>query len=505
MVRLNFVCEFKSDIVLHSSSNTEGKIDKFDYIAGSNFLGMVARKYKEFGSDAFEVFHSGVVRFGDGHILEDNQETFQVPFAWFAPKGDSIKKAFDNNELFNEYFLTKDEYDSFINDNKQLKQQRVGYITANGELVKVKHNYRQKSSYNKIERRSGSRDSDMFGYYSLPKGTKWAFCVEMDSDKYRDKIIELLENSKRLGKSRSAEYGRVKIKFVNESNIQSIPQELKTIKIVNEDEKEDEKEDKYYIFLYAKSRLALTNNDINSYKFDLGSLQLDKSCKIAWDKSHIRTSRYTPYVFVRENRDPERLIIDKGSVIAIEVNQDFDIKTYSKKIERGLGLYLSEGHGKVLVNPKFLIDKNPKFNDFKTYFISKSEAKAPKKGEINQWLQAQHKENERSYRLLREVKEFIKKYKKEIKNKKAQWGQIRSLCSANLNSKDLYNALFSEETVNNHKKGFLVHGQAKEKWNKRLIDALQNRYEKDKESYHTFIKLLSIYAPKEDDKGADNE
>ena len=316
MVRLNFICEFKSDIVLHSSSNTEGKVDMFDYIAGSNFLGMVARKYTDFEKDAFDVFHGGSVRFSDGHILSKGKETFQAPFAWFAPKGVSLKDALESGELYNEHFLTKDKYDAFIKDNKQLKQQRAGFITANGESVKVEHNYRQKSAYDKKNRRS--QDSTMFGYYALPKWTKWAFSIEMDSDNYKDKIIEILKDSKRLGKSRSAEYGRVKITFKNESNTQTIPQKLELIKIQDEDTKKN----KYYIFLYAKSRLALTNSGVNSYKFDLESLLLDSSSTIAWDKSQIRTSRYTPYVAIRDNRDPERLVIDKGSVIAIEVNKN---------------------------------------------------------------------------------------------------------------------------------------------------------------------------------------
>ena len=491
MIKLNFVCEFKSDIVLHSSSNTEGKIDKFDYIAGSNFLGMVAREYPYFGSDAFDVFHSGAVRFGDGHILKDNQETFHIPFSWFAPKGYSLKEAFNKNELFNEHFLAKEIYDNFITDSKQLKQQRAGYITSYGELIKVEHNYRQKSAYDKKNRRS--KDTAMFGYYSLKKGTKWAFSVEMDSDKNREKIIEILESSRRVGKSRSTEYGRIKITFIDEEQKKLITQNLKSIEIEN----------KYYIFLYAQSRLALTNNNINSYNFDLNSLKLDNSSKIAWDKSQIRTSSYTPYVSIRQNRDSQRLVIDKGSVIAIEVNKDFDIKNYSKKIEKGLGLYLSEGHGKVIVNPIFLTAKNTKFNDFKTYFISELESLVPKKGIINQWLQIQHRENEINYKLLKEVKEFISN--NNVKNKKSQWGQIRSMCSAFSNSDKLYTELFSEEIVHNHKKGFLLHGKAQDKWDSKLIEALK---EKKKESidYHSFIKLLSIYAPKEDNKqGVENE
>jgi hypothetical protein len=491
MIRLNFICEFKSDIVLHSSSNTEGKVDIFDYIAGSNFLGMVARDYKSFCKDAFEVFHSGSVRFGDAHIVKDNEKTFKVPFSWFAPKGVGLDKALKNKELYNEYFLTKDEYDRFIQDNKQLKQQRVGYITKSGELAKIKHNYRQKSAYDKSNRKS--KDSSMFGYYSLPKGTKWAFSVEMDSDTHKEKIIELLEKSKRLGKSRSAEYGRVKISL-DENNTTFFEQDLNPIKI----------DGKYYIFLYAQSRLALTNNGINSYRFDLESLNLGKNEKIAWDKSHIRTTRYTPYISIRDNRDPERLIIDKGSVIAIEVKENFDVSFYSKSIEKGLGLFLSEGHGKVVINPTFLTTKQPKFNKSNSN-NQESKKNSFNKGIISKWLKEQQEKEKRNYELLKSVKEFIKEHKKDIKNKKSQWGQIRSLCSANTTSQKIYEALFSQELVNNHPKGFLLHGQAKEKWSYSLINALRDKYSKDFD-YHSFIKLLSIYAPKEDDKkGTENE
>ena len=488
MLRLNFICEFKSDIVLHSSSNTEGKVDRFDYIAGSNFLGMVAREYNSFGEDAFDVFHGGDVRFGDGHIMHEGKQTFHAPFSWFAPKGVKLEEALKGRELYNEYFLTKEQYDEFIQKEKQLKQQRVGFITAEGELVKVKHNYRQKSAYDKKNR--CSKDNSMFGYYSLVKGTKWAFVVEMDSTQYKEKIIETLEKSNRLGKSRSAEYGRVKITFVDETQTNAISQKLEPI-VIN---------DESYIFLYAYSRLALTNKAVNSYQFDLESLQLDSSSKIVWDKSQIRTYRYTPYVAIRDNRDPERLVIDKGSIIAIEVTKDFDVENYSKKIEWGIGLYLSEGHGKVLVNPTFLTTEKPLFEEHVS--SSNSEENSLEYGTINFWLEEQQSKEKNNYELLKSVKEFIKEH--DVKNKKAQWGQIRSMCSAFVDSDKLYNELFGEEMIHSHKEGFLLHGQAKDKWSEKLIKALKEQY-KEEDNYHAFIKLLSIYAPKEDAKQGDND
>jgi len=213
MTRLNFICEFKSDIVLHSSSNTEGKIDKFNYIAGSNFLGMVARAYQDFGTDAFEVFHSGKVRFLDGHIITKNQKTFHAPFSWFAPKGFGLSDAIKKKKLYNDHFITHNHYEAFIQEGKQLKQQRGSFVTQDGQVAELNANYRQKSAYDKHHRRS--QDGAMFGYHALKKGTQWAFEVELDNLKYKNKIITLLESSKRLGKSRSAEYGRVKIKFID--------------------------------------------------------------------------------------------------------------------------------------------------------------------------------------------------------------------------------------------------------------------------------------------------
>jgi len=183
MTRLNFICEFKSDIVLHSSSNTEGKVDKFNYIAGSNFLGMVARAYSSFKRDSFEVFHSGKIRFLDGHIVEGGQKTFHAPFSWFAPKGFRLDQAIEDEKLYNDHFITSTEYEEFIQKGIQLKQQRGSFITQEGKVAKLHSNYRQKSAYDKENRRS--KNSTMFGYHALAKGTKWAFEVELDNPQYK--------------------------------------------------------------------------------------------------------------------------------------------------------------------------------------------------------------------------------------------------------------------------------------------------------------------------------
>ncbi|MGE3614033.1 MAG: hypothetical protein AB7G20_11230, partial [Sulfurimonas sp.] len=126
MKELVFQVKFISDIVLPASSNTEGKIDQLDFIAGSNFLGMVAKNYSKF-ANSFDVFHSGKVRFGDGHILKDAKtQTYKIPYSYFHKK-------LETTPVFNHHFLDDKDFE----DLGQLKQLREGFITKEKEQAFV--------------------------------------------------------------------------------------------------------------------------------------------------------------------------------------------------------------------------------------------------------------------------------------------------------------------------------------------------------------------------------
>jgi hypothetical protein len=496
MKRLDFICTFKSDIVLHASSNTEGKIEKLDYIPGSNFLGMVARDYVGFGADAFDVFHSGEVCFGDGHIMVDGEPTYHVPFSFQSYKGISFDKAQESDELFVHHFLEQSDFEEATAKGTQYKQQRVGFFTSSGKHAKLEHSYKQKSAYNKHKRRS--KDSSMFGYHALPVGNKWAFSVTIgdNMEKYEEKIRGLLVGKKRLGKSKSAEYGLVEIKEHTKSE---------TSNITNPKIQDDK-----YLYLYAKSRWVLTDeNGINSYMPSMESLGFSKddTVKIDWNKSQIRTSRYTPYVGARRNFDPERLVIDKGSVIVVDVSEGYDDTSFALKIQKPIGLYVSEGHGEVIVNPSWLLAKKVKFSDTDKSNNDNTVEKYNYKNDTNKWLTSERESTVNAAKLLSKVFVFINDKDNDVTNKKSQWGQIRSRCRQSKNSLELYKSLFVGD------KAFLRHGRALSKWDNSLIvkldeiakyKELNDGIKSVDEDYKQFMTLLSIYAPKEDDKRPDN-
>ncbi len=492
MTRLDFECRFESDIVLHASSNTEGKIEKLDYIPGSNFLGMVAREYSSFGEGAFDLFHSGKVRFGDAHVVVDGKSTFHVPFSFQAPKGTKLKQAIVSQKLILHHFY---DYNDSANRTTQIQQLRQGFINEDGTVANLEHNYAQKSAYNKKKRRS--EDGTMFGYYALPAETLWRFSVKFDDmSSHVEKIIELLESSKRLGKSKSSQYGRVNIKHI------------KTVEDADGLQGIFESVDGY-LYLYANSRLALTDaNGINSYIPDLASFGFQDSddVSIDWEKSQIRTGRYTPYVGARQNFDPERLVIGKGSVFAIKVKGKFDKLHLQNSIKKGIGLYLSEGHGEIIVNPPWLLGSGAIFANHNNTSMQPPMVTGSD-NDLNSWLTQQREAKQQEAALLSDVLEFITL--NNVAKKKSQWGKIRSLCSQSQDSNALYDNLFNEDTTKPIGLGFLRHGKALDKWKKsgKLITNLENKKNQCDENgmdYRKFVKLLSIFAPKQDDEREEN-
>jgi len=450
MKTLKFQVEFLSDIVLPASSNTEGNIRELDFIPGSNFLGMVAKKYEKF-EKSFDIFHSGKVRFGDATILHDEKITYKMPLSYFHKK-------LDNETVFNHHFLNDSDFKKL----GQLKQKRSGYITEDLEKVEIDYNYSQKSAYDKKNRRS--LDSSMFGYSAIKSGTKWQFSIKYDDISEKD--LELLKDSitgtQRLGKSKSSQYGLVEITSLKDNEL-DLPKEIQT---------------ENRVVLYANSRLALVDESGNptydlKYLFD-GLNEKD----IDYPKCQIKTSTFTPYNGAMQTKTYERVCIDRGSVIVLK---EFD----KEKVKLLVGAYQSEGFGELLLNPSFLSEKVFHFKESDNE--NKNEEKQAIESDLAKFLKQREDKQLDKLNILKDVDEFISKYYKSVyeKIKPSQWGKIRSICTSAQDD-------FKEEI-----REYISNGT--KKWEQNQIDTLlSNDYTLE------FIMLISIQMPKQKEQKNEN-
>ena len=323
MKRYLFKCTLLTDAVITSMAATEGYKESLDYIPGSKFLGIAAGKlYNEDQASAtLDIFHNGIVKFGDALPYSNENSFLKVPFSWFYEKGSSLfDKIYLHHNLPSEGF-------------KQLKQARKGYfLPQTREFFTVVQDFSLKSAFDREKRKS--EDGKMFGYFSLQAGTEWVFTIEDSSGKYAEEIKNVIIGKHRIGRSRSAEYGLVEIEFIRE------------------EPKQKDGDIEGEIILYAKSNLCFIDDLSGSYTAQPTAQQLTGSdaAEILWDKCHVRTRNYKTWNRKRSNRDADRVIIEAGSVFVLKstekISTDFMIS--------GIGSHQNEGFGEVLLNPDFL-------------------------------------------------------------------------------------------------------------------------------------------------------
>jgi len=199
-----------------------------------------------------------------------------------------------------------------------------------------------------------------------------------------------------------------------------------------------------------------------------------EGAQVDLDLSQIRTFRYASYNSKRQSRDADRFGIEKGSVICI--NRAIS-KEEIDEIKKGIGLYLNEGFGKVLINPEFLRTtkdtllgesvfsiKPIKKDDSEEVKIKSSDIIMPetlKEKAVFLYLKRSLKAEEDQEAIYSKVNEFVENNKTLFENSSeqfaSQWGTIRTKAMQVKTKQELHNALFSSD-------GYLMTGQSATKW-----------------------------------------
>lgn len=460
MKTVQFKCTMLSDVILNVKSATEGNQQTLDFIPGSSFLGVSAGElYQNIDPDhSMLLFHSGKVRFGDAHPMINGKRAFRTPLSWFYPKNAEI-----NDELYVHHFSAADGLKDENDNPVQLKQCRVNYfLHEDGRKyreLKIARSFAIKSAYDSDKRRA--EDSKMYGYEAIRSGSTWCFELAFDEDvpeDLREKTVKSLMGHKRIGRSSTAQFGLVLIEKTAYSNGFS---------------QADLKDN---VLLYADSRLMFMD-DFGQPTFTPSAADLGfEGGTINWQKSQVRTFQYAPFNGARMTHDNDRCGIEKGSVLFIEGVSEKT--TDHVKIQRGLGLYLNEGFGRVTINPAFLNSKpgsddgkadveivtvSKKIEKSGVLLNSLSENATASDKLVLEYLGSEKKKTDEALKILNQVNSFVTANENVFKGASfaSQWGTIRAKAVIALSKTDLISKLFDPDH------GYLTHGVAAEKWSER--------------------------------------
>ncbi|MEO1257796.1 MAG: hypothetical protein AAFZ15_03335 [Bacteroidota bacterium] len=439
MKRIKYKCTLLTDVVINSTNATEGFRASLDYIPGAKFLGIVASQIYDLNKpeQTLDLFHNGRVRFGDAHPILNSEHLYWVPFVWHFPKGGRKKTPYQY------HLIDLDDRKGFIEEEVQLEgPKKFRYLSNDLEGYKPKQNFSIKSAYDEKEYRA--KDGQMYGYFGLEKGTEWGFTLEVDDEKYVDLLNDKLVGKRRVGRSKSAEYGLVEIEKVGEI----------------ESEQTNAKEG--IAFLYAASnwcfydqagRCTLTPTP--------EQLILPPNSTINWKKSQLRSHAYRTWNQHRQNRDANRQVIQKGSVIVVELGEPINDHRYDK----GIGAHRAEGFGKVLLNPSFLMNKHKvlDFNFENQQLPVKASHYLQPNGANDQlvldYLALRHRNLDKTYNIEKLVNNFISENFELFKGiTSSQWGQIRRYAKGMQRVEDFEELVFKEES------GFLYMGKSQGAW-----------------------------------------
>lgn len=438
-------------LVLSQHGATTGNHECLSYIPGANLLGLAARAYAEFTpQEQWLVFHSGKVRFGDARIVGTaGCETVPMPFAFHSLKGESKTKELDNkrNQLDAENIcnLSVMTRKQLLDAGKQPKQLRDDYVTAAAEVIKVALDGSLKTAIDPEQGRA--QTGQLFGYQSLCAGQQFAGYLHADDDvpeNLLEKLCRLLMTSPRLGRSRSAQFGRVAVTVSMQA-----PQWVSSC-LANPSDK---------VILLATSDLALCDDHglpllvPDAAALGLSHLELDT------EATHLRTRTYSPYNQWRRSCDAERQVIMAGSVITFRTLPGFNAATL-QTLAQGVGQYREAGLGQLLVNPELLSGENVTASAWPAMAAPTAASVKKPVTPLMQWLERQQRGDVAATKgIVRELAGDLKTLYRTARlyigavvgvpvgPGRTQWGRVSDVAKLpGMNANRLIDKLFNEDS-----------------------------------------------------------
>ncbi len=393
--RKGILIELLEPVITSTATATGATPRALPYIPGAMLWGIAAAKGYACLSkvDAYTQFHSGALRFGDGLPAQALGAGLPVPMSIH------LKKAADAGNWATE------GVDYAVADRMSGYEQQRGFaVAAGGGVVKVKRSLTMRTAINPDTGRA--EDQKLFAFEALAAGQMFLAVIEGGDQALVDQALDTLcgdaGKEHLLGRSRTAEFGRVKMTRAEpwqinapESGLACYLWCLSDVAAVDADGQPSERPDDFF------------------------------GAVIDWSRSFTRHRRYAPWNGHWPARAPEHLVIERGSVITLKTGIPPGLQRIGMYQEIGLGVVFAS------VQPPLALAKG---------YVGSAVAgtKAPETGgqtDLSKWLTVQ--KDERAAKLksaksaAEQVEDWMGYYRQaaELNGKKvgptqSQWGQI---------------------------------------------------------------------------------
>lgn len=302
MIIQGFVVTLLDPVALPTQAATASRPQTLTYLPGASFLGIAAAKlYDALNQNAFAAFHSGAIRFEDAFPVQNSGHIcLPAPLSLHHPKSSAAggrATAQDMRDFAAESF------------EPNYKQIRGKDVTLDGK-AEFYTPPREASMRTAIDFDTGLADEgQLYGYEALSPGQRFRGRIVGDDDMlakitgnsgdFLAKITQALIGEHFIGRSRTAEYGRIEITL--EDTAWTLPAEAAA-------------SGQRYVWLLSDMWLhdacGLPTNRPTSETF--GTKSID------WAHSFVRTRRVAPYNAKWAARGEARDLITRGSVLTLE-------------------------------------------------------------------------------------------------------------------------------------------------------------------------------------------
>ena len=333
------------DVVFSVRPATQGDHECLDRVPGTALWGWAAAwLHRHHPDQAVHLAHEGRLQFSDARpVSPSGAPSWPTPLAWAFDKGGD-KSHVSDGLLQGSALMNLSHPQADPSRFAQAKGLRGGYVSAHGELCRPHTRFRLKTA---LDPKSGTVASgQLFGYDSLQAGQRFQARLSVSDDANPAVVQALLKAlaHARLGRSRSGEYGRVRVNVELAAALPApTPQGERLMLWLLSDA----------LLRDAHGRPCLVP--------DLNALGLP-GARFVPECSALRQRSYSPWNAHRNTYGVERQVLVGGSVLVFERPGQPFTRDELERLQAGLGTERQHGLGEVFVNPPLLQAVEPAFS-----------------------------------------------------------------------------------------------------------------------------------------------